>query len=598
MHTVIINKVRISDMSIKTNKVLVTSALPYVNNIPHLGNIIGSTLSADVYTRFLKMMGREVFYLCGSDEYGTATEIKARKEGLSCNDICSKYHEIHKEVYRWFNIGFDVYGRTSTLTQTQVTHEIFFDLYINNHIESKMITQMYCKKCDLYLADRYLQGYCYSDKCLNMKNVANGDQCDICANPLDPFQFEEYWCSICHEKPEIVGKKHLYFKLDNLSEALRKYFFSKDSTVKLTNNARNITRSFLETNLQSRCITRDLKWGTRVPGNVEFKEYLKKKDIQNFDVAERPNLDEYIDKVFYVWFDAPIGYLSILKESRPDDWQEWLKGDIIQLMAKDNVYFHTIVFPATLMGSNPEKYRLITGLSCTEYLDFQGQKFSKSKNVGIFGDNVIQISKKLDISEDYWRYYLMHIRPENQDSSFNWIEFGNIIKAELSFKIGNLINRCMQMCTNFKTTPFDFTILNDKNIFAQLTQIVNDYINHFENFRFRDALTCTKTLSDLGNKIFQENAVWKVINLLPSCQYDNLYNLLGCVNYIVCVAIQLLTPFMPKKCYNLGKNFIHKVNIQNILSSGLVDISNDDYEIPFKQMNNDIIKELSEMKTQ
>lgn len=578
------------------NKILITSALPYVNNIPHLGNIVGSTLSADVYARFLKMIGYDVFFLCGSDEYGTTTEVKAMKEGLSCEEICNKYHYIHKSIYDWFNIKFDVFGRTSTNVQTEITHEIFFDLYRNGHIESKEIEQKYCIKCDLYLADRYLQGYCYSDKCKYLKNIANGDQCDICGNHLDQIKFTEYWCSICHEKPEIVKTKHLYLKLNSFRDKLKEYFLSDKSKVQLTNNAKCITKSFLEKDLEPRCITRDLKWGTSVPGMLELKKYLSNNDIGNIDFSDLPNLDEFKGKVFYVWFDAPIGYLSILKGARPTDWLDWLKGEIIQLMAKDNILFHTVIFPATLLGSNPEKYPLVTGISCTEYLDYQGQKFSKSKDVGIFGDNVIKISERLQIDENYWRYYLMRIRPENHDSSFNWEDFFHIVRGELAFKIGNFINRCMTMSyryiephNGFIETKFNFNDLDeDTNTFAKIVNITTEYIFNFKQYKFKDALLCANSLAELGNGFIQKYTIWNV------CKEDinNGSNLLGCANYITSVLIKLLSPFMPNKYETLSKNFIHNVDIQNILSTGSVNISNDNYEIPFKPMDIKIIKEL------
>lgn len=579
-------------------KVLVTSALPYVNNIPHLGNIVGSTLSADVYTRFLKMMGVDVLYLCGSDEYGTTTEVKARKEGLSCEEICSKYHKIHKSIYDWFNIEFDIFGRTSTETQTKITHEIFFDLYINGHIESREVDQMYCNECNLFLADRYLQGYCYSDRCANLRNIANGDQCDVCGNLLDQFKFSEYWCSICHEKPEKVKSKHLYLKLGDFTDQLKEYFLSDKSLVKLTNNAINITKSFLEKELESRCITRDLKWGTPVPGNAKFKGYLLKKNIlfEDLDLKNYPNLDEFKGKVFYVWFDAPIGYLSILIDAKPNDWYEWLKGDIVQWFGKDNTLFHTIIFPATLLGSNPKTYPLVTGISCTEYLLYEGEKFSKSKKIGIFGDNIMEISNSLNINEDYWRYYLMHIRPENHDSSFNWEDFYNVLRGELAFKIGNFINRCMTMTYKYLVpqngyieTKFDFSTLDEKDItFSKIVKIVTEYISNFKQFKLRDALICANAMSKLGNSFIQRYTVWNVCREFP----EKCCNLLGCINYMVCILIKLLSPFIPKKCETLKKNFVNDVDIQNILHVGSVKLSNDNYDIPFKQMNFDKIKEL------
>lgn len=584
---------------------LVTSALPYVNNIPHLGNLVGSTLSADVFTRFLRLIGKNVYYLCGSDEYGTTTEVKARKEGLSCSDICTKYHKMHKDVYDWFNIKFDVFGRTSTKIQTETTHEIFFELYRKGHIEEKEIEQMYCAKCDLHLADRYLQGYCYSDKCSGHKIIANGDQCDACGSLLNQFEFKEYWCSTCKEKPAKIKTKHLYIKLNDFSKELEEYFLSDKSKVKMTNNAIGITKALLEKDLESRCITRDLKWGTPVPGNNEFKEYLLKNNIQcnELDFERLPNLDEFNKKVFYVWFDAPIGYLSILKAAEPENWQNILGHDIVQFMAKDNIPFHTIIFPATLLGSNPKKYPLVTAMSCTEYLDYHGQKFSKSQGIGIFGDKVIELSNELNITEDYWRYYLMRIRPETHDASFNWNEFQSIVRSELAYKIGNLINRCMAMTYKYMVptengsiiTNFDFSKVDtdEDNTFLKINKQVIEYISNFEKFKFRDALLNGVALSEIGNGFIQKNTIWNVCREDP----EKGYNLLGCVNYLVCVLIKMESPFMPRKCEDLSKNFIHDVDLLSVIQKGTVRLVNENYNVPFNQMNEDIIKRIIDETT-
>lgn len=560
--------------------VLVTSALPYVNNIPHLGNIIGSTLSADIYARFLRMMGNDVLYLCGSDEYGTTTEIKARKEGLSCEGICSKYHQIHKDIYNWFNIKFDVFGRTSTETQTEITHEIFFELYKNGHIESHEIDQMQCTKCDLFLADRYLQGYCYSEKCKGLQHIANGDQCDTCGSLLDPFLFSEYWCSICHEKPNKIKTKHLYLRLDDFREQLKDYFLKNNKSVKLSTNAFNITKSFLDHKLESRCITRNLKWGTPVPEMKDFKKYLNDRGIVDFDFNNCINLDDFKEKVFYVWFDAPIGYLSILKHARPDDWRKYLEGEIVQWFGKDNTLFHTIIFPATLMGSN--KYPLVTGISCTEYLLYEGQKFSKSNNIGIFGDNVISISNKLNIDADYWRYYLVHIRPETKDSNFSWNEFMMIVKSELAFKIGNFINRCISMSYKyFKSNDenyIEFKYNFELDDFTKINDIVLNYIQNFNNFKLRDALYCITSLSEFGNQFIQRYEIWNI------CREDLKLgsNLMGCMNYLVCILIKLMEPIMPNKAETLSKNFNANIDLKNILYTGSVKVTNTNYVIPFK----------------
>ena len=533
---------------------LITSALPYVNNVPHLGNIIGSVLSADVYARFLRSKNKDVFYLCGTDCYGTTSEVIAKKENMTCKDVCEKYHKLHKEVYDWFNIKFDAFGTTMTETQTEVTHDIFTLLYENNHIEIKEIHQRFCVTCDMFLADRYLKGKCY--KC---NEIANGDQCDSCGNLLDALLFEDCWCINCETKPTIKSTKHLYLKLADFEQELKEHFIEQKK-VHLTDNAFSITKSFLDQGLISRCITRDLKWGTPVPN-------LK-------------GLEEFQDKVFYVWFDAPIGYLSILKHAyknteNPDEWKKWLGSNITQFMAKDNVPFHTVIFPATLMGSNL-KYPLLTALSATEYLDYQGQKFSKSNNTGIFGDNVMKISAKLGIDADYWRFYLIRIRPEMKDSSFNWLEFVTMIKTELSYKIGNLINRCMTLSMtnvlNNNSVKLSYDTNFDPDLNNKIDELIVAYDLCFERFKFRDALNLVITCAEYGNQFMQKNEPWKLIKLDDKTNFNQV---MGYTAYIVSIMIKLMAPFMPHKAEKLSANII-------MFDNNSVIISNLGYEIPFK----------------
>lgn len=570
-------------------RVLVTSALPYVNNIPHLGNVVGSTLGADVYARYLRMIGRRVLYLCGSDCYGTTSEIKARQEGLTCREVCEKYHEIHKAVYSWFNIGFDIFGTTMTDTQTEITHEVFIGLYRNGHIEARDLDQMYCPTCDLYLADRYLQGVCYHDGCRGSgtRVVANGDQCDKCGNLIDPFEFKEVWCSLCQGVPERRRSRHLYLKLADFHDQLRDHFLGAEAGgAHLTDNARAITKALLDGKLESRCITRNLKWGTPVPQHPDF-----------------PELAEFKDMVFYVWFDAPLGYLSILKRGLRDhahegEWLEWLKGDTVYTFGVDNVPFHTVIYPATLLGSNPEKYPLPTHINCTNYLDYQGKKFSKSRGVGIFGDDVVKISERLEIDEDYWRYYLMRIRPETGDASFNWEEFYHLTRSDLSYKIGNLMNRCVAMSykyypptdaeENVITFRYEWPCPTD---FDDVKGIVDDYHKAFSRFKFRDALACVIRLAEFGNGFIQKYTLWTLCRETPAEGSATL----GTACYVIRILIELMTPFMPRKAERLKTNFIADADLNDMEHSraGTIRVTNTGYGLPFPQMNPEIIKELA-----
>lgn len=549
-------------------KILITSALPYVNNVPHLGNIVGSVLSGDVYARYHRLVGNDVLYLCGTDEYGTTTEIKALQENLTPRQICDKYHVLHKNVYDGFNIKFDVWGRTSTSTQTEITHKIFLDLYKAGHIEEKDVEQQYCEKCNLYLADRYLHGLCYHKECKDLKTICNGDQCDKCGNLIDVEKLVEYWCGVCKSKPIKKTSSHLYLRLNDFEDKLREYFLDPEHKIcRLTHNAYAITKEWLNRGLESRCITRDLKWGTSLP------------DI--------PELKKFRNKVFYVWFDAPIGYLSILAHERKD-WKEWLSqsDDIVQFMAKDNVPFHTIIYPATLMGTKLG-FPLVTQISSTEYLDFEGTKFSKSKNIGIFGDNALEINKKLNIDADYWRYYLMKIRPETSDSSFNVKSFALLIKTELCHKLGNFINRCVQMKQKYfpnDKLPYDGTHEHCTNIEENIRAKILKYHECFKNFKFINALSLIMEVADFGNTYIQVMTPWVVHKTDP----DACKVILGRATYICYVLLTLMFPILPGKSEKLLKNIILCSNFnifdeQKYTGDIVIDVTG--YEIPFIQVD-------------
>ncbi|GFQ88973.1 methionine--tRNA ligase, cytoplasmic, partial [Trichonephila clavata] len=319
--------------------VLITSALPYVNNIPHLGNIIGSVLSADVFARYCRARGYNTLYICGTDEYGTATETKAIAMKVTPKEICDKYHKLHSEIYEWFNISFDYFGRTSTAKQTEIAQNIFLKLYTQDLVFVDSVEQLFCASCERFLADRFVEGICplcqYED--------ARGDQCDKCGKLINAAELKQPQCKLCRATPHLKSSKHLFLNLPKLEESVKKHLDKVTSTGHWSNTAKVIANSWLREGLKPRCITRDLKWGIPVP------------------------LEGFTDKVFYVWFDAPIGYLSITA-NYTDKWEQWWKQpDIVQLyqfMAKDNVPFHSIIFPACLIGSK-DKYTVVNHLAAT-----------------------------------------------------------------------------------------------------------------------------------------------------------------------------------------------------------------------------------------
>lgn len=500
-------------------KRLITSALPYVNNVPHLGNLIGCVLSADVYSRFSKLMGHEVLYVCGTDEHGTATETKAIEEGLTPKQICDKYNEIHKKIYDWMMIDFDAFGRTSDKVHHEITTEIFERIYDNGFIEKKKEEKVYCPKCEKFLADRFVIGTCphcgYED--------ARGDQCDNCGKLLNPEELKNPKCKICSTKPIKKETEHLYIKLDKMQDDIKDFFY-KSLDNGWTNNAVKITEHWLKGNeLKPRAITRDLKWGIKVP-----KKYIE------------------ADKVFYVWFDAPIGYISITKGAI-DNWRDWWMNPntkLYQFMGKDNVSFHSIIFPATLMAynkglKNNEQFVKIHRLCATEYLNYENGKFSKSRNQGVFGDDAM----KLGLSQDLWRYYLVASRPENADTNFSWDEFAQRINNELVANIGNYINRVLTFLhKNFEGKVIEYSedekILNlKKDLKVELDAVIESY----DKTVFRDAIKHILHFSKLLNQYFQEMQPWVMIKEDSNKTHEMLSFMVNTINYIS----TMINPIMP-----------------------------------------------------
>jgi len=395
--------------------ILITSALPYVNNVPHLGNIIGCVLSADVFARYCRIRGYNIIYICGTDEYGTATETKAMEENCSPKEICDKYHAIHRDVYKWFDISFDHFGRTSSPQQTEICQAIFNKLWENEWLSENTMQQLYCESCQKFLADRLVDGTCPTPGC-NYES-ARGDQCEKCGKLLNPTELIDPKCKVCRNTPDIRGTNHLFLELPLLREQLEKYISEMSVARNWSQNAIQATNAWLKEGLRPRCITRDLKWGVPVPH------------------------EKYKEKVFYVWFDAPIGYISITACYTPE-WEKWWKNpenvELYQFMGKDNVPFHTVMFPSTLLGTG-ENWTLMKTISVTEYLNYENGKFSKTKGVGVFGND----AKDTKIPPEVWRYYLLTNRPEVSDTLFTWGDLQAKLNSELLSNLGNFINRVL-----------------------------------------------------------------------------------------------------------------------------------------------------------
>ncbi|MCB1042159.1 MAG: methionine--tRNA ligase [Acidobacteria bacterium] len=493
---------------------LITSALPYVNNVPHLGNIIGCVLSADVYARFCRARGYETLYVCGTDEYGTATENKAREEGLTPREICDKYHVIHRDIYDAFQISFDIFGRTSTPEQTQIAQGIFNDLDRQGLISEQTSQRTYCQHDQMFLADRYVEGTCphcsYED--------ARGDQCDKCGKLLDPESLLNARCKLCGNPPGLKETKHLYLDLDRIQPRLATWFEKASDEGAWTRNAVQTTQSWLEKGLAPRPITRDLKWGIPVP---------------------KPGFE---DKVFYVWFDAPIGYISITAKERPD-WQDWWLNPsnvaLYQFMAKDNIPFHTVVFPASLIGTGKE-WTLLHHINSTEYLNYEDTKFSKSRNIGVFGTDV----QTTGIDIDLWRFYLVSIRPERNDSAFVWSDFFEKVNSEFIDNIGNLVNRTLVYLKRNFQGVVDMSAADDphKTFMDEVDKAFQEVTAQMEAVRLREALRGILALGNRANKFFQDMAPWEQIKTSPERAQATVSVLAHAVHKIAV----MLQAFMPR----------------------------------------------------
>ncbi|CAK1593122.1 unnamed protein product [Parnassius mnemosyne] len=504
--------------------ILITSALPYVNNVPHLGNIIGCVLSADIFARYCRLCDYNTLYICGTDEYGTATETKALEEGITPREICDKYFDIHNAVYRWFDIGFDYFGRTSTAEQTEIAQKLFLKLMDNGFVSTQSVEQLFCEKCERFLADRFVEGVCPHPGCLY--DSARGDQCDKCGKLINAIELVEPRCKVCSHKPTVRPSEQLFIELGQLEGALRTWAGGAERGWSAP--ARAVTRAWLRDSLRARAVTRDLKWGVPVP------------------------IHKYANKVFYVWFDAPIGYLSIT-QCATKQYEKWWKPDkeydvkLYQFMAKDNVPFHVIMFPATVIGVN-EGHKLVDHIFATEYLNYEEGKFSKSRGVGVFGTD----AQETGIPSDVWRFYLASIRPETSDSSFSWTELGTRNNSELLNNLGNFCHRSLSFCANtFKgKVPETKLTQADLELIALVNREVIAYVQNMEKGRLRESLRHVMSISRIGNQHMQSEQPWV---LLKGSDEDKERGAtaIGLCCQLVALLCALLAPYMPHTCRRL-----------------------------------------------
>jgi len=467
-------------------KVLITSALPYINGIKHLGNLIGSMLSADVYARFMRATGNEVLFICATDEHGTPAEIAALEAGLPVAEYCAQQHTIQAQIYRDFALSFDYFGRSSSPQNHELTNHFYHRLDAAGFIEERAIAQVYSVEDGRFLPDRYITGTCPHCGYAN----ARGDQCENCTRLLEPTDLIDARSAISGStKLEVRQTKHLFLKLPQLAERVEAWIDSRKDWPLLVSS---IAKAWLKEGLQDRGITRDLKWGVPV---------------------DRPGFE---GKVFYVWFDAPIEYIGATKEwadaARGRDWKSWWfdADDVryVEFMAKDNVPFHTVSFPATILGSG-EPWKLADYIKGFSWLTFYGGKFSTSQRRGIFLDQALA-----EFPSDYWRYWLVANAPETDDSSFTFSGFAGVCNKDLADTFGNFVNRCLRFASaRFGDAVPEGGVFGpmEQELAANLQAALDRYTANLGAMQLRRSAADLKELWTIGNVYLDRAAPWTQI---------------------------------------------------------------------------------------
>lgn len=470
---------------------LITSALPYINGIKHLGNMVGSMLPADVYSRYLRQRGHDVLYICATDEHGTPAELAAKEQGIPVADFCAQAHDAQKAVYDGFALAFDYFGRSSSPQNVEITQHFARKLHENGFIEERAIRQVYSPADGRFLPDRYVEGtcpHCGYDK-------ARGDQCENCTRVLDPTDLINPRSAISGSTDlEVRETKHLFLLQSKLQNEVKEWVSRHDGV--WPHLASSIAHKWLTEGLHDRAITRDLDWGVPVPADT-WPELA----------AE--------GKVFYVWFDAPIEYIGATKEwsdQDPEnrDWKSWWyeADDTVrytEFMAKDNVPFHTVMFPATELGIR-EPWKKVDFVKAFNWLTYYGGKFSTSQKRGVFTDQALEI-----LPADYWRYFLIANAPESDDSSFTWEHFTATVNKDLADTLGNFVNRVL----SFSKKRFGEEVPAggepgeaEAKLGEQIAELLAEYESQMEALQFRKAAAALRALWSAGNSYLEEKAPW------------------------------------------------------------------------------------------
>ena len=476
------------------SRILITSALPYINGIKHLGNLAGSMLPADVYARFQRGRGREVLYICSTDEHGTPAELAAAAAGQDVMTYCQEQHVLQHDIGRAFGLSWDWFGRSSSPQNHKLTQHFADVLEDRGLIEERLDKMIYSIDDKRFLPDRYVEGTC---PICNYEK-ARGDQCDNCGSLLDPIDLKNPYSVISGSRNlEVRETRHLYLLQTRMAERIRAWV---DGHADWPHLARSIAYKHLDEGLIDRGITRDLAWGVPVTRNG----------------LPRPGFE---DKVFYVWFDAPVEYIAATREwadAQPDrDWERWWRTDkgasdvrYVEFMGKDNVAFHTVSFPATLLGSE-EPWKTVDMLKAFNWLNWYGGKFSTSQKRGVFMDAALDI-----LPADYWRWYLTSNAPEGSDTAFTWEQFASAINRDLADVLGNFVNRILKFCES----RFDGVVPEggepgelERKLYDEVGARLAELTTQMETIELRKSAQALRALWVLGNEYLQEAAPWTAI---------------------------------------------------------------------------------------
>ena len=501
----------------KYARTLVTTALPYANGPVHIGHLAGVYVPADIYVRYLRLKGEDVLMIGGSDEHGVPITIKAQKEGVTPQDIVDRYHKIIKESMEGLGISFDVYGRTTSEMHRHTASDFFKKLYDKGEFVEKMSKQFYDEEADQWLADRYITGTC--PHCGNER--AYGDQCEACGTSLNATDLINPRSAITGNVPVLKETKHWYMPLDKWEPRLRQWILEEHKEWRT--NVYGQCKSWLDGGLQPRAVTRDLNWGIPVP------------------------IDGADGKVLYVWFDAPIGYISNTKELRPDDWEKYWKDPetrIIHFIGKDNIVFHCLIFPAMLMAEG--SYQLPDNVPANEFLNLEGDKISTSRNWAVWLNEYLE---DFPGKQDVLRYVLTANAPEAKDNDFTWKDFQDRNNNELVAILGNFVNRAIVLTNKYfdgvipaahELTDYDrATIEEFKGVKATLSEAL-------DTFHFRAALAEAMKLARIGNKYLADTEPWKLAKT-DMARVETIMNVALQITANLAIAFEPFLPFSAEK---------------------------------------------------